>query len=225
MAENKKSFLLYCDLIHTVSKMPKEKAGELFMHILEYVNDKNPITEDLIIQLTFEPVKQSLKRDLQKYENIRLKNIDNANKRWNKNNATASDGIRPNTKNAVSDSVSVNDSDSDSVSVNDINKIKHTATPFSFFNSLVSLGVKKELANDWIKVRKTKKLTNTETAFNNLKNEFDKSNIPINDIIEKCIIESWGGFKNSWLNKSEPQKINGKEFSANFEHPDKRPTL
>jgi hypothetical protein len=69
MAENKKSFLLYCDLIHTVSKMPKEKAGELFMHILEYVNDMNPETEDLIIQLTFEPIKQSLKRDLKNWQN------------------------------------------------------------------------------------------------------------------------------------------------------------
>lgn len=108
MAENKKSFLLYCDLIHTVSKMPKEKAGELFVHILQYVNDENPITEDLIIQLTFEPIKQSLKRDLQKYENIRQKNIENANKRWNKENATECDRIQPNTKNAVSVSDSVN---------------------------------------------------------------------------------------------------------------------
>ena len=57
--------------------MPKEKAGELFLHILEYVNDKNPITEDLIIQLTFEPIKQSLKRDLQKYENIVERNRNN----------------------------------------------------------------------------------------------------------------------------------------------------
>lgn len=68
MAENKKSFLLYCDLIHTVEKMPIEKAGELFMHILKYVNDTNPITNDLIIQLTFEPIKQALKRDLDKWE-------------------------------------------------------------------------------------------------------------------------------------------------------------
>ena len=67
MAENKKSFLLYCDLIHTVEKMPIEKAGELFMHILKYVNDTNPITNDLIIQLTFEPIKQALKRDLDKW--------------------------------------------------------------------------------------------------------------------------------------------------------------
>ena len=68
--------------------MPKEKAGELFMHILEYVNDLEPNTDDLIIQLTFEPIRQSLKRDLEKYERIRLKNKENADKRWNKNNTT-----------------------------------------------------------------------------------------------------------------------------------------
>jgi hypothetical protein len=77
MAENKKSFLLYCDLIHTIEKMPKEKAGELFLHILKYVNDENPITEDLIISLTFEPIKQQLKRDLKVYENICNRNKEN----------------------------------------------------------------------------------------------------------------------------------------------------
>lgn len=71
MAEGKKSFILYTDLIHTVSKLPKEKAGELFLHILEYVNDKNPTTDDLILQLAFEPVKLQLKRDLEKWDDIR----------------------------------------------------------------------------------------------------------------------------------------------------------
>jgi hypothetical protein len=128
MATDKKSFLLYCDLIHTVSKMPNDKAGELFKHILQYVNNENPITDDLIIQLTFEPIKQSLKRDLQKYENIRLKNIENANKRWNKENATAYDRKPNYAKNAVSDSDSVSDSVSgnDSVSVSDILLKKET---------------------------------------------------------------------------------------------------
>ena len=42
MAQDKKSFLLYCDLIHTIDKLPNEKAGELFKIILQYVNDKNP---------------------------------------------------------------------------------------------------------------------------------------------------------------------------------------
>ncbi len=87
MAENKKSFLLYCDLIHTISKMPNEKAGELFKHILDYVNDKNPETEDLIIQLTFEPIKQQMKRDLIKWEGEKKSKSESGVignlKRWN----------------------------------------------------------------------------------------------------------------------------------------------
>ena len=66
--EDKKSFILYSDLIHTVSKMPSDKAGELLMHILKYVNDEDPQTDDLIINLTFEPIKQQLKRDLNKWK-------------------------------------------------------------------------------------------------------------------------------------------------------------
>jgi hypothetical protein len=69
MAQGKKSFVLYCDLIHTIDKMPNDKAGELFKHILHYVNDLNPTTNDLVIDLTFEPIKQQLKRDLDKWEN------------------------------------------------------------------------------------------------------------------------------------------------------------
>jgi hypothetical protein len=42
MAKNKKSFVLYCDLIHTIEKLSNEQAGELFKHILRYVNDKDP---------------------------------------------------------------------------------------------------------------------------------------------------------------------------------------
>lgn len=68
MAENKKGFLLYCDLIHTVEKLNDEQAGKLFKHVLDYVNDLNPITEDLLTQVCFEPIKQSLKRDLKKWE-------------------------------------------------------------------------------------------------------------------------------------------------------------
>jgi hypothetical protein len=88
MAEDKKGFLLYADLIHTIEKMPNDKAGLLFKHILNYVNDLNPVTDDLIVELTFEPIKQQLKRDLLKYKETK---IDKSNggklgnlKRWHK---------------------------------------------------------------------------------------------------------------------------------------------
>jgi len=72
MAEDKKSFLLYADLIHTIEQMPKADAGELFLHILKYVNDQNPTSENLIVKLTFEPIKQQLKRDLKVWEQSKI---------------------------------------------------------------------------------------------------------------------------------------------------------
>jgi hypothetical protein len=73
MADNKKSFVLYADIIHTISILDDAKAGKLFKHILDYVNDKNPISDDMFINIAFEPIKQQLKRDLQKWDEIRSK--------------------------------------------------------------------------------------------------------------------------------------------------------
>ena len=133
MAQNKKSFLLYCDIIHTISKLENEKAGILFKHILEYVNDLNPITNDIIIELVFEPIKQSLKRDLEKYENIINRNRLNGYKGGrpkNTNNpknplgylVTQENPNKP--KKADSDIDSDSDSDSDNNKRNTPNGVK-----------------------------------------------------------------------------------------------------
>ncbi len=68
MAKDKKGFVLYADLIHTVKKLPQEQQAKLFIHILEYVNDLNPETDDILVDIAFESIKQHLKRDLKKYE-------------------------------------------------------------------------------------------------------------------------------------------------------------
>lgn len=110
--ESKNSFILYCDLIHTVEKMPDDKAGELFKHILKYVNDLNPETDDLIIQLTFEPIKQQLKRDLSKWKNYIEKQKVNGSKGGRPKNPTESQktqAFSEKPKKADNVSVSVND--------------------------------------------------------------------------------------------------------------------
>lgn len=88
MADNKKSFILYADMIHTVKKMTKQKAGELFMTILSYVNDENPVVTDKIIDLVFEPIKHQLKRDLMDWEETKSERSNSGKlgnlKRWNK---------------------------------------------------------------------------------------------------------------------------------------------
>ena len=132
MADNKKSFLLYCDLIHTVKKLTDEQAGKLFKHTLEYVNDKDPKTDDIITDLCFEPIRQSLKRDLKKYEKIRQKKSEAGKKgmakRWGKDNSD-NKCYKPITK--ITDSVNVSVSDKDiyrsfahlSISVEQFNKL------------------------------------------------------------------------------------------------------
>lgn len=72
MATGKKSVLLYCDLIHTIEKMDDKTAGEFFKHYLRYINDLDPKTENPLIDITFESVKQNLKRDLKKWEGKQL---------------------------------------------------------------------------------------------------------------------------------------------------------
>jgi len=119
MATDKKSFLLYCDIIHTIEQLTDEQAGHLFKHILEYVNDKEPITDNVITKIAFEPIKQQLKRDLMKYDDIRKRNSDNARKRWD---ATAYDRIPKRTKNADNDTD--NDTDTDKDKVKDIKRFK-----------------------------------------------------------------------------------------------------
>jgi hypothetical protein len=127
MAANKKSFILYTDLIHTVSKMPNDKAGELFKHILKYVNDENPETEDLIIQLTFEPIKQQLKRDLKDWESQRNIRSEAGKKgmlnRWNnKDNTVITEITKDNSVmqpiTNITDNVTVTVNDTVNVNVN-----------------------------------------------------------------------------------------------------------
>ena len=108
MAENKKSFILYVDLMHTVKHLTDEQAGRLFKHILSYCNDENPETDDLITNLAFEPIKVQLKRDLKKWENYIEKQKANGKK-----------GGRPKTQ--KTQAFLEKPKKADNVNVNDIN--------------------------------------------------------------------------------------------------------
>jgi hypothetical protein len=103
MAEGKNTFMLYADMIGVFEKLPDEKAGQLIKHVFRYVNDQNPETDDLILNIAFEPIKAKLKRDLKKWEDICEKNRENVNIRWNKRNTTVTSRIRSDTKNTDKD--------------------------------------------------------------------------------------------------------------------------
>tara|TARA_R110001606_G_scaffold91591_1_gene204227 strand:+ start:2204 stop:2866 length:663 start_codon:yes stop_codon:yes gene_type:complete len=77
MAKDKKSFLIYCDIIHTIQHLTDEEKGKLFQHLLEYVNDLNPVLEDRLLLIAWKPIELQLKRDLVKYESICDRNSKN----------------------------------------------------------------------------------------------------------------------------------------------------
>lgn len=71
MAENKKSFILYADQIHSFENLDDDEAGRLIKLIFRYVNDQNPEPSDKITKIAFEPIKHQLKRDLKEWESQR----------------------------------------------------------------------------------------------------------------------------------------------------------
>jgi hypothetical protein len=161
-----------------------------------------------------------LSEQLNEFEDTSKQNSKNAKEGWIKRRKQREESERNATASnpqCESDAIREDKIREDEIKEDDYTEENNTATPFSFYNSLISLGAEKKLASDWIKVRKTKRLTNTETAFNSLKIEFEKSGKPINKILDKCITESWGGFKSSWnWNNEVTQKEKPKYIPLKF---------
>ena len=121
MAKDKKSFILYCDIIHTVEQLNDVDAGKLFKHVLRYVNDLNPEADDIIIKIAFEPIKQQLKRDLEKYERLCVRNAENGKSGGRPRKPKKPNGLIGNSEKPKK---ADNDTDNDTEIVNDINKRK-----------------------------------------------------------------------------------------------------
>lgn len=149
MAQDKKSFLLYADIKTTVDKLPMEKRGELFSMILDYVNDENPVTDDLLIEIAFEPIKQQLKRDLKRYESIvekrKLAGQASAESRKQKEQESThvdtcqQTPTNPTDNDTVNDTVNVNDKDNKKIE-RDVKTVAAKAAILTrkdnFYNSL-----------------------------------------------------------------------------------------
>lgn len=76
MAVDKKSFVLYSDLITNIDHLTNEEKGILFNHLLEYVNDMNPILTDRVVLSAWKFIQSQLKRDLKKFEEVKVKRSD-----------------------------------------------------------------------------------------------------------------------------------------------------
>lgn len=210
MAQDKKSIVVYADWIKKFETLSDEEAGRLIKHFFRYVNDLHPVAPDRITEISFIDIESCLKRDLIKWE-----------KRAERSRENGKSGGRPplqgkptETQQVIlepekPDSVNVNVNGS--VSVNDVLLKKEPKEIFSFKNALVDFGFNENLVNDWLKVRKTKKATNTETAFKKFIKQVQETNAPINEILELCVVKSWAGFEAEWFLKEKKPTTTEKE--------------
>ena len=119
MATGKKSFILYCDLIHEVDHLTDEEKGKLFQHLLEYVNDLNPVMDDRVILGSWKHIQRQLKRDLQKYEGIKEKRSEAGKASAEKRKQEATNSTSVKSVKQTSTNPTVNGNDNVSVTVND----------------------------------------------------------------------------------------------------------
>jgi hypothetical protein len=95
---------------------------------------------------------------------------------------------------------------------------------FSFKKSLISLGVETQIAEDWMKVRKLKKASNTKTSFEKIKTQIELSEKPANECIKIAVEKDWKGFEAEWLkniiqfDKQKPNMYLGtqQDYSTKF---------
>jgi len=210
MATNKKSFILYADIKTTVDKLNNEYAGKLFKHILAYVNDENPETDDLLLEIAFEPIKRQFKRDLQKWEQIKSKRSEagklggRPKKQKETNKANAFFEKQTKAKKAVSVNVNVNDN----VSVNDsvINKEKKLKKENLVF-PFDSISFKK-LINIWFNYRyeehrfKYKSLTSKQAFLKQIGQDY-KSEEEVAEAMQYSMGNGYKGLIKPQLNKNQ----------------------
>lgn len=178
MAENKKSFVLYSDSQGLINQLPDDIAGRLFKHIYAYVNDENPIADELLLNIAFEPIKMQLKRDLIKWVDIKETKSNSGNlgnlKRYNidlyekvlSNNITLKEAIElaKTRKNSHSDIVPSQDiaklAVNDNVNVNVINKIEARSQIFKDsllqYKNKHQVNMLKEFYNYWTEPNQSK---------------------------------------------------------------------
>lgn len=78
-----------------------------------------------------------------------------------------------------------------------------TKTPrvprFDAQSHLELLGVDKQVALDWLALRKKKKLESTVTAFDGVLSEAQKAGMSMDQALRTCCTRGWGGFDSTWL--------------------------
>ena len=188
MAENKKSFVLYADLIQNIDHLTNEEKGILFNHLLEYVNDMNPILEDRVVLSAWKFIQSQLKRDLIKFEEVKGKRSDAGKEsarlralKKAEQNPTKATSVESVQQASTNPTVSVNDNVNDNVINNILAEKINFSSLLDFINK--TLGKNYRVINATVKAKYNARLKDgylkedfSTAITNSIKDKFHKEN-------------------------------------------------
>ena len=200
----KDSFILYTEQKEIFDLLSDEEAGKLIKCLFHYVETGELIEVDNKIKLAMLPIKHTLDRNLKKWEetkekrskagkigmqsrwgNKKEKDITSVTSVIKNNNTTITENNTDITK--ITDNVNVNVNVHDNVNVND-KKRKNTKKEKTFFDDLEL----NKLFMDFLELRKSMKIKNTDRAIMLLINKLEKYPDEIKkQMIEESIEKSW----------------------------------
>lgn len=74
---------------------------------------------------------------------------------------------------------------------------------YSMLEDLLARNVSEQIAKDWLKVRKVKKLAGTLTAMEKVLKQVELTGMALEDVLRLCCERGWGGFEAEWLKNVE----------------------
>jgi len=77
---------------------------------------------------------------------------------------------------------------------------------FDPVSALIEEGVQKQAAEDFMKIRKTKRAPLTSTALDGIRREAEKAGYTLAEAIDTCCARGWQGFNADWVTKDGAQR-------------------
>ncbi len=170
--------------------------NEWLVNVFRYYRGQNVKIKTKIVSKYFETYKKTMDYVMQASNNGKKANHNTTEKQQVTNSTLAgsSQGVLRDPETTLSTNNKVI-SNKDKVKV----KTKEKKEVFNFRKSLLEYGFEENLVDDWLKVRKAKRATNTKTAYTGFINQVKKTNINFDEVLRICIEKSWQGFNASWL--------------------------
>lgn len=202
------SMIFYRSFYEAINELPLENQGEIYSAIFDYSLNFNEPNLTGLSKTIFTLIKPQLDANNKRFENGKKGGRKKANVNQNRTKSKPKVNQKE-TKDEANNNVNVNNN----VNSNDNNN-KEKKEIFNFRKSLINLGFEELLVKDWLKVRKDKNASNTQTAFSAIENQVNDTQLNINEVLKVHVEKSWAGFKIKWYeNELQKNKQNGQQVS------------